>query len=345
MSEKVEHIIETKDLVIGYKANSIKTIVQSNLNLSLKKGELCCLIGPNGVGKSTLLKNLSAQLTCLSGDIELQGQSLKDYDTLELAKTLSLVLTESIQIPNLKVKELIAMGRFPYTNFWGKLNAKDQEKVDEAIAILSLNALADRSVIELSDGEKQKAMIAKALAQDTPLILLDEPTAFLDFPSKMAILAELRNIAHHKQVAIVLSTHDLELALKMADLIWLFPEKNVFKSGTPEDLVLSGEISKAFSNKILSFDLDTAHFVQRKETKDVLNVTGDSIEISWLKRALIRKGISDDTSRKMEIEVAYNDEIKKYMLTNANEKQLFFETIGDLLNEISNTRKTNYENS
>ena len=279
-----KNILETKDLSIGYTQKNKQVEIQSSLNLQLKKGELCCLIGPNGVGKSTLLRSFSAELNSLSGDILLDGTSIKNYDSQQLSKNLSIVLTESVYIPNMTVKELIAMGRFPYTNFWGKINNKDREKVDEAINLLSLQSLANRNFIELSDGEKQKVLIAKALAQDTPLILLDEPTAFLDFPSKMAILAELRKIAHQKNVGIILSTHDLELALKMADLIWLLPEKNKVQTGIPEDLVLKGAISKAFSNDILSFDLKTAHFIQNIKSVDVLNIEGNSIEIEWLKR-------------------------------------------------------------
>lgn len=340
MIDSATYSIETKGLTIGYSEKDKYVAIQSNLNLQLKKGELCCLIGPNGVGKSTLLRSISAQLNSLEGEIFLNGIPLEEYDNQQLAKNLSLVLTESVQVPNLKVKELIAMGRFPYTNFWGKLNAEDQTKVDEAIEILGLQALANRNFIELSDGEKQKALIAKALAQDTPLILLDEPTAFLDFPSKMAILAELRKIAHTKNVSIVLSTHDLELALKMADQIWLFPEQNKVETGIPEDLVLAGAITKAFSNDMLSFDLKTAHFSQRIKTRDVLNIEGDSIEVEWLKRALNRKRISGNTKQSMPLKAFYDSAIQKFVLQKENEISDTFVTIHAVLTEIENIIKT-----
>lgn len=336
MINKTDIILESKNLSIGYSKDNKPIIIQSDLNLQLKKGELCCLIGPNGVGKSTLLRTISKQLNKQKGDILINNLSINKYDFQALAKSLSIVLTDSIQVPNLKVRELVAMGRFPYTNFWGNLNKEDKEKVEESIQLLSLQPLIERNFIELSDGEKQKALIAKALAQDTPLILLDEPTAFLDFPSKMAILAELRKIAHNKNVAIILSTHDLELALKMADLIWLFPEKNNCKTGIPEDLVLSGDISKAFSSKILSFDLKTAHFSQRMETRDVVNVEGNSIEAEWLKRALVRKGISAIANKTNSYTAFYDSSTSKFMLQKENEIIVTFDRINDLLSEIEN---------
>lgn len=335
--DNTKNIIEIRDLNIGYSHNNQEISIQTGLNLKLKKGELCCLIGPNGVGKSTLLRTISTQLQPLSGDILLNGKSINEYDHNLLARYLSVVLTEDIYVPNLTVKELIAMGRFPYTNFWGKIEKKDEEKVEEAIQLLGLQTLADRNFIELSDGEKQKALIAKALAQDTPLILLDEPTAFLDFPSKMAILVELKKIAHTKNVGIVLSTHDLELALKMADLIWLFPDKNEYQTDIPEDMVLSGAISKAFSNEFLSFDMQTAHFTQRLETIDLLNVEGDSIETEWLKRALLRKGISAQPKKTMPITAFYDSAKKKFILQNENETIGTFNSIHEILKVIENT--------
>ncbi|MBN1650031.1 MAG: ABC transporter ATP-binding protein, partial [Bacteroidales bacterium] len=307
---------------------------QSKLDLQIKRGELCCLIGPNGVGKSTLLKTLSKQLQILEGQVIIAHNSISDYSNEQLAQKLSIVLTESIQVPNLKVSELVAMGRFPYTNFWGKLTEKDQEVVDQALRAIGLQDLADRKLIELSDGEKQKSSIAKALAQDTSLILLDEPTAFLDFPSKMAILSELRKIAHTNNVAIILSTHDLELALKMADLIWLFPKKNQYITGIPEDLVLSGAIAKAFSNETIVFDLKTAHFVQKTKNKDLVNIEGDSLEALWLKRTLIRKGINPMPNKQNKIKVAFDTDEKKFKLYLKSEFIGTFDTIQETMLEI-----------
>jgi iron complex transport system ATP-binding protein len=329
-----DKLLEINNLSIGYQSMGEEFAIQKKLELHMNRGELCCLIGPNGVGKSTLLKTISSQLAPLKGEILFQSHPLKDYNNIELAKRISIVLTEGISIPNLSVYELVSMGRFPYTNFWGKLKKKDCEIIDEAISLLSLENLKNRNFVELSDGEKQKTLIAKALAQQTPLILLDEPTAFLDFPTKMTILSELRKIAHLKKISIILSTHDLELALKMADVIWLLPQANNFKTGIPEDLVLAGEIGKAFSNAILHFDLETAHFVNRTESKDLLNVVGDGIELEWLKRALIRKGISGDTTKPLPLKVYFSKTDKRYFLKNENQNLGSFESIQDVLGAI-----------
>lgn len=336
MTNQTKYILETKNLSIGYSRHNKPITIQSDLNLQLKRGELCCLIGPNGVGKSTLLRSISTQIQIRQGEIFLNDKLIYKYDNQDLAKNLSLVLTESVQVPNLKVKELVAMGRFPYTNFWGKINKENQLKIDQAIQLLGLQNLAGQNFNELSDGEKQKALIAKAIAQDTPLILLDEPTAFLDFPSKMSILAELQKIAHQNNVGIILSTHDLELALKMADLIWLFPKKNQVKSGIPEDLVLNGTIGKAFSNDVISFDLQTAHFTQQKKTRDLLNIEGFSIECEWLRRALVRKGISGNTSRSMPHKAFYDNSIKKFALKKESKIIGTFDSIEEILTEIEN---------
>ena len=337
MTNQTKYILETKNLSIGYSHHSKPIAIQSGLNLQLKRGELCCLIGPNGVGKSTLLRSISTQIQVQQGQIFLNDKVIHKYENQDLAKNLSLVLTESVQVPNLKVKELVAMGRFPYTNFWGKINKENQLKIDEAIQLLGLQNLAEQNFNELSDGEKQKALIAKAIAQDTPLILLDEPTAFLDFPSKMSILAELRKIAHLNNVGIILSTHDLELALKMADLIWLFPQKNEVKSGIPEDLVLKGAIGKAFSNELLSFDLKTAHFTQRIQTRDILNIEGVSIECEWLRRALLRKGINGNTNQPMPLKAFYDSALKKFIFQKESKIFGTYDSISELLTEIENT--------
>lgn len=318
MKASDKHILRTSKLCIGYNGKGEAIPIQSELDLKLKRGELCCLIGPNGVGKSTLLKTISTQLSPLKGEIWLNGKNLSKFNNEELSQNLSLVLTESIQIPNMRVSELVAMGRFPYTNFWGRLEEQDRKIVNEALVMADINALKNRRLETLSDGEKQKVFIAKALAQDTPLMILDEPTAYLDFPSKMAILMELRKIARSKNIAIVVSTHDLELALKMADRIWLMPEKNKFKDGFPEDLVLQGAIGQAFSNNYLSFDLESAHFTYHNQGKDILFVEGNCTEIEWLRRALKRIGINPQSVKPQELHALYNSTEKIYLLKKNN---------------------------
>ena len=206
--------ITLEQLSVGYKGFSP---VVTGINVEIKSGELTCLIGPNGIGKSTLLKTLTGFLPKLGGRLLLDGRDIDLLSQREREKYISIVLTYKTDVQNLSVAEMVGMGRMPYTGFWGKLNADDREIVAEAINMVGINHLKDRMVQTLSDGERQKVMIAKALAQQTPIILLDEPTSFLDFPSKVEMLQLLHRLARETDKVVFLSTHDLELALRIAD--------------------------------------------------------------------------------------------------------------------------------
>ena len=206
--------ITLEQLPVGYKG--FATVV-SNINVEIKSGELTCLIGSNGIGKSTLLKTLTGFLPKLSGRLLLDGRDINMLSQRERAKYISIVLTYKSDVQNLSVTEMVGMGRMPYTGFWGKLNTSDQTIVAEAIEMVGIEHLKNRMIQTLSDGERQKVMIAKALAQQTPVILLDEPTSFLDFPSKVEMLQLLHRLAKETNKVVFLSTHDLELALRIAD--------------------------------------------------------------------------------------------------------------------------------
>ena len=206
--------ITLEQLSVGYKSFSP---VVTGINVEIKSGELTCLIGPNGIGKSTLLKTLTGFLPKLGGRLLLDGRDIDLLSQRERAKYISIVLTYKTDVQNLSVAEMVGMGRMPYTGFWGKLNAGDREIVAEAINMVGINHLKDRMVQTLSDGERQKVMIAKALAQQAPIIFLDEPTSFLDFPSKVEMLQLLHRLAKETDKVVFLSTHDLELALRIAD--------------------------------------------------------------------------------------------------------------------------------
>ena len=240
--------ISLKELTIGYRpAQSVAT----DLSATLRSGELTCLLGANGVGKSTLLKTLSGYLPALSGEVILhqdeQRIPLSHMRTTtdrrhQLARMVSIVLSGSHVVENLTVRELVSLGRTPYTNFWGTLREEDRHIVDEALALVGITALAPRDMQSLSDGERQKAMIAKALAQHTPIILLDEPTAFLDFRSRIEMLRLLQRLAHEEQKTILLSTHDVELALQLGDTFWLMEAGHPLTIGTVATLTGSGAL-------------------------------------------------------------------------------------------------------
>lgn len=209
-------IISISHLSVGY---SPSLPVISDINIEVKSGQLTCLIGENGIGKSTLLKTLAGFLPKMGGDLLLDNRDIHSFSQRELARQVSIVLTQKPDVQNLTTEEIIGLGRSPYTGFFGRLRADDRAVVDDAITAVGIEKLRGRMIQILSDGERQKVMIAKALAQQTPVILLDEPTAFLDFPSKAETFQSLRRMAHERDKLILLSTHDLELAVRFADCL------------------------------------------------------------------------------------------------------------------------------
>lgn len=254
----VKETIILEDLSIGYRTKKQSRVVAEGINASLYDSELTCLLGANGVGKSTLLRTLSAFQQPLSGKITLQGKPLYDYSSHELARKIGVVLTVKPDVDNLTIQEMVGLGRSPYTGFWGKLSADDKLIVDEAIHQANIDHLRDRMVQTLSDGERQKVMIAKALAQQTPVIFLDEPTAFLDFPSKVDTLQMLRRLAHELHKTIFLSTHDVELAFQLADKLWVMESKSdgqrQISIGTPRELADNGTLTRFVERKGIAFD-------------------------------------------------------------------------------------------
>lgn len=208
--------ITLSHLSVGYKVGH--TVV-SDINLTLQSGKLASLIGANGVGKSTLLKTLTGFLPKLEGSLLLDGKDISEFSQRALARQISIVLTQKPDVQNLTVEEIVGLGRSPYTGFFGKLHANDQQIVDESITAVGIEKLKNRMIQTLSDGERQKVMIAKALAQQTPIIFLDEPTAFLDFSSKVETFQLLQRMAHEMGKLVLLSTHDLELAVRFSDTL------------------------------------------------------------------------------------------------------------------------------
>ncbi len=283
--------IQLRNLSIGYQGKTHAKVVAENICSDIYAGELTCLLGTNGVGKSTLLRTLSAFQPKLKGEIQVNGKNLEKYNDKELSTILSVVLTEKCDIRNMTVRELIGMGRSPYTGFWGRLNSRDREMVEQAIELVHIQPLASRMLHTLSDGERQKAMIAKALAQETPVIYLDEPTAFLDFPSKVEIMQLLHRLTRETHKTIFLSTHDLELALQIADKIWLMDKINGITAGTPEDLALKGNLSRFFASKGITFDMESGLFRITNNYREQIRLTGHGYRYAMVRKALQRNEI------------------------------------------------------
>ena len=289
-----ETTIRLRDLSIGYPDKHNTKRVAEHLNASIHSGELTCLLGTNGVGKSTLLRTLSAFQPPLGGTIDLLDRPLSTYDDRKLATVIGVVLTEKSDIRNMTVEELVGLGRSPYTGFWGTLKESDRKIVHEAIARVRIEPLTQRMVHTLSDGERQKVMIAKALAQETPIIFLDEPTAFLDFPSKVEVMQLLHNLTHTLQKTVFMSTHDLELALQIADKIWLMDRTNGIAIGTPEDLSLEGKLSSFFSRKGITYDTETGFFRIDTDYRREIHLHGHGSRYAMVRKALQRNGIRAD---------------------------------------------------
>lgn len=252
--------IRVEHLDTGYRNNNKKVVISRDINASLYSGQLACLLGPNGAGKSTLLKTLTAFIPPIAGNIYVEGKPLESYSEASLAKVFGMVLTEKLNVENMTAYELVGLGRSPYTGFWGKLSDYDKEIVDKAFNLVGIDTLKTRLVQTLSDGERQKVMIAKALAQETPIIFLDEPTAFLDYPSKVEIMLLLRKLTMEQNKTVFMSTHDLDLAIQMADSIWLIDKVYGVNIGTAEELALSGSLEKYFCREGVEFDAERRSF-------------------------------------------------------------------------------------
>ncbi|MCQ2301398.1 MAG: ABC transporter ATP-binding protein [Bacteroidales bacterium] len=238
----MNEVIKTQNLSIGYNGKPL----MADINVSLNAGDIVALAGPNGAGKTTLFKTLTASIKPVSGEVSLMGRNLSDYSATERASMFSLVLTDKPDDMFLKVFDIVAAGRYPYMGLLARLKDKDREIVMQSLDTVGITELAERNFISLSDGEKQKVMIAKALAQDTPIIFMDEPAAFLDYPSKIELIHLMKRLSREQGKTILFSSHDLELLLRYSDQMWLVAPKKSLKVGSPKELVDNGIIDKYF---------------------------------------------------------------------------------------------------
>lgn len=244
-----EIYLQTRNLSIGYHSRIKAAPISSDLNLHLKKGCLTCLIGPNGIGKSTLLRTLAGLQQPLGGQILIEGIPLMQLSPEETAKRISIVLTHSAQPGDLKVGQVVALGRLPYTSWLGVLSKTDFEIVESALSQVNALHLIQRNFGELSDGERQKVMVARAIAQQTPLMILDEPTAFLDWGNRVDLLINLKQIAHASHKSVLISSHDLELVLQIVDEVWLMAANRSVICGRCDRIIESGLLEESFSGK------------------------------------------------------------------------------------------------
>lgn len=256
-------ILQIENLTIGYRESGREAIISKGINVNFEKGKLIAVVGANGVGKSTLLRTLCNLQPALSGAIKIEGKLLEQHQPIELASKLSLVLTEQIASKNLTVSEIVGLGRQPYTNWLGKLSEQDKNLIRQSLDATHTLDLADRKCHQLSDGQLQKVMIARALAQETPLIILDEPTTHLDMYHKAYILNLLKKLCSDFNKTIIFSSHEIELALQLSDNLLVMKTDKV-EFGSSAELIENQVFESLFPNDLIVFDRKTASFKVKK---------------------------------------------------------------------------------
>ena len=333
------HHIRLDNLQIGYRtAMNKEKAVFGPISVEITHAEMIGIIGRNGIGKSTLLRTIAGLHPQLHGKVFMDGIENARIPAKEMARLISFVSTESIGAQHLRVSELVALGRFPYTGWLGRLNEADRRIIHEAIELTGIGHLWQKTIQELSDGERQKVMIARALAQDTPVIILDEPTAFLDLPSRYDILRILYDLTIIHNKTILFTTHDLAIAMEVADKLWLMAEGNLYE-GAPEDLLITKVFRKLFLNSPAEFDTKTASFRFRKEFKKEVVLRGEKKYRSLTRKAMERIGFgtSDEGNCIYEIFIEEQNETPAWQLIS-NGTFLNFTSIYTLATYLKNLR-------
>lgn len=321
-----------QELTVGYSTRKKDLVVLENINLHLKHGELVCFMGPNGVGKSTLLRTIAGVQKPLGGRIKIEDADLSDFSIAELATKMSLVLTDGINAGNMTGRELVALGRYPYLGWRVDFRDSDLQKIEESIALAQVESYADKKVHELSDGQLQKMMIARALCQDTPIMILDEPTAHLDLNNRVAIINLLKDLTRKTGKSILIATHELDLALQSADRLWLAGHNVPVVSGFPEDMVLNGAIDSVFELK--GFDLKTGQLMKKSLGRKV-SLEGSGYQYLWTKNALERNGYEISSEGEFRIRI---DASKNLSWEVENKGIVATNTLEELINYLNQQR-------
>lgn len=320
-------VLAAKGLIAGYGSKPLL----GPLDLNLAPGQFACLIGANGAGKSTLIRTLCAMQPALSGQPLLDGQPLAELSAVERARRLSVVLTEKVTATLMTGYELACLGRYPHLGWSGRLGEQDHQLVRNALASAGALPLASRLISEMSDGERQKVMIARALAQQPRLIVLDEATAFLDLPRRIETMQLLLDLARDRGLAVLLSTHDLELALRYADTLWLIDSQRRVHLGAPEDLAMGGVLSATFAADGLTFDLERGELRMGREGVLPIRLEGNGMPAVWARRALARAGYQVQASAPHTVHADENC----YLLTRQGQASVRFTTLGALVEALA----------
>jgi len=327
--------LQLSHVSIGYPAPKRPTIVQSDLSLSAFEGELIALIGKNGCGKSTLLRSIASLQPIYQGVIALNGENLSAITPKRRARLLSVVLTEQQSVASFTVRELISIGRDPYTGWLGSLTEEDNRIISQAVEMTYLQGFEERNIHELSDGERQRVFIARALAQNTPVILLDEPTSHLDLPNRINILLLLQKLARETGKTIFISTHELETAMQVADKLWLMEKEKGVTVGVPEDMVLNGSFDTVFSHPSYEFDKEYGSFIVQKQLDKIITTSvqhPNGLMARWTTKALSRKGYRITPDAPIELFV---DEENRCWVIRQGEQAVVTRSIEEALLKIA----------
>lgn len=302
MNESPINSVDLNDLTVGYKNKP----VLSGLNIGIGKGKFVALLGPNGSGKTTLLRTITRHLKKLSGDIQINGKPLGTYKAKELAKIMSVVMTDKVSTPLLSVFEFVGLGRYPHTGIMGALTSKDEEVVIQSLTATAAVHLAGREMSTLSDGERQKILIARALAQEPQLILLDEPTAHLDLKHRVEVLSILRDLCATQSVTVISSLHDVDIAAKIADLVILVKNGKMIQFGAPELILEVDTVTDLYDFKDAGFSPKLGgiemRYVPRNGSAFVVGGMGSAANIL---RSLSKHGYTIHTGLLLENDLDY----------------------------------------
>lgn len=334
MKKNSKEILSLDSLRIGYIAGKIHNALLSPLNATASHGELIAVIGRNGIGKSTLLRTITGIQPSIEGNIYISGKKIEDYSRLELAQKVGFISTEIVKITNMTVYELVSLGRFPYTNWVGKIESSDHDIIMDSIEKTGMESLYDRNISELSDGERQRAMIARVLAQDTEIMIMDEPTAFLDIKSKYEIVHLMHDLALKRGKTIIFSTHDLSIAISQADKIWLTLNEKLVQ-GAPEDLMLQGAFDHLFDSSVVGFNSKDGSFSFRGEDRGVFYVEGSGSKRYWTERAVIRAGYKVSRVQQFPVITVPVENDKVWKCITPDNKIVEFTSILDLVNWLN----------
>jgi iron complex transport system ATP-binding protein len=333
MNSNPSKILSIEEVLIGFITGKTVHPILPPLTAGAGKGELIAVIGRNGIGKSTLLRTIAGLQKPIGGDIFYGNRRINEYSRMELAQNVSYISTEVLRPGNMTVYELVALGRYPYTNWTGRINNENNEAILDALNKCSIASFSDRLVGELSDGERQRAMIARILAQDTGIMVMDEPTAFLDVSGRYEILHLMHNISRKSSKSIIFSTHDLQSAVSQADKIWLMLDDMLIE-GAPEDLMIKGSFDKLFNLPAIQFNSVNGTFTFQTGEKGKIHIKGDGIRKYWIEKAINRAGYISSATMTDPFIIILQEENEGFVLVQKG-REIGFSSVYDLLNHIS----------